>query len=582
MVHEHAPAAHGRPKSEPAGLERRRRACYARLRSAVGEKSPVAKRTGGRRRRKRGEAQPDDGFADLVSRGRAAGYLTYEQLGEALPGVLDDPQQLDRAIDRLESEGIELVPSEPGLGGAAPEREAERASKTSLDDPLHAYFARMSDIPLLTREQEYALAVELAEAKAGLLELVGKSRYGFAQIRALLERCTTSKLTYDRVVKSEDKKQRKVVLARLAEQLERLEAIWQEAERHAPTLCDPRNPQRTACRAEIEPQLDEAITIFRQYDIDVALLLQWHREIEHALRTRLRRRIDARLQERRGAGPPVEDSEPDAARMWESTGECWQRVQDLRVFAERFQRAKQKLSEANLRLVVSIAKRYRNRGVGFLDLIQEGNTGLLRAVEKFDHTKGFKFSTYATWWIRQSVTRAITEKSRLIRTPVAMNETIARVRRAARELQQRTGRQPGMLEIAAHLGLDPEETRTALKVAQRPVSLSSALSEGRDGNFVDFIEDKGSADPTRGVTRELLKDKIEAVLATLTEREREIIRLRFGLGGATHTLEELGRRFNVTRERIRQIEIRALKKLQHPMRAKALESFRFVLDDGLL
>ncbi|GIW71652.1 MAG: RNA polymerase sigma factor SigA [Planctomycetota bacterium] len=550
----------------------------------------MARRKGGRTRTSQ--------LARLLERGHQQGFLTYEELGMQWPGLLEQPEELDRVLDALEAEGIEVVPREQGAAEAALEEESEAACArdAALDDPIHAYFSRMSEIPLLSRDEEYALAVRLDECKRELRALVLTTRLGFAEARKLLRKATTSKLVYDRVVRSEHKPRRKQVLAQIEEHLRELDSIWELACGHAARLGRGRRQDRLRLKAELNERLERALGILECYEIDVALLLKWKQRLEEALHQLLRYRIDRRLEARRrgehkqpartaraidaASGEPAQDAHYREllARHWESPGELWKRIQQLRVVAAQFNQAKRELSIGNLRLVVSIAKRYRNRGVGFLDLIQEGNTGLLRAVEKFDHTKGFKFSTYATWWIRQSVTRAITEKSRLIRTPVQMAETVGRLKRAAREIYERTGRRASIIELARHLDLDADDMRTAAEIARRPVSLSMPVGEGRDGAFSDFIEDKDADDPTRGVTRDLLRERLEAVLDTLTEREKQIVKMRFGIGGETYTLEELGKRFNVTRERIRQIEIRALKKLQHPMRAKRLESFLSVLD----
>jgi len=251
-----------------------------------------------------------------------------------------------------------------------------------------------------------------------------------------------------------------------------------------------------------------------------------------------------------------------------------QRVTAIRQRFEEYEDAKRKLSSGNLRLVVSIAKKYRNRGLTFLDLIQEGNTGLMKAVEKYEYRRGYKFSTYATWWIRQAITRSIADQARTIRIPVHMIETMSKLRNVTKRLIQKKGREPTIEEIAAATDISVEETKRVLKISKHPISLDRPIGDSDDSYFGDFIEDEQAESPVTAASHEMLKDKIEGVLQTLTFREREIIKLRYGIGdGYTYTLEEVGRIFKVTRERVRQIEAKAVRKLQHPVRARKLEGF---------
>jgi RNA polymerase primary sigma factor len=258
----------------------------------------------------------------------------------------------------------------------------------------------------------------------------------------------------------------------------------------------------------------------------------------------------------------------------ETTERLKRRVEQIRLHFAEYEEAKRQLSSGNLRLVVSIAKKYRNRGLSFLDLIQEGNTGLMKAVEKYEYRRGYKFSTYATWWIRQAITRSIADQARTIRIPVHMIETMSKLRNATKKLVQAKGREPSVEEVAEATGISVDEAKRVIKISKHPISLDRPIGESDDSYFGDFIEDESAESPVQAAGHEMLKERIDEVLSTLTFREREIVKLRYGIGdGYTYTLEEVGRIFRVTRERVRQIEAKAVRKLRHPVRARALASF---------
>ncbi|HVY61579.1 MAG TPA: sigma-70 family RNA polymerase sigma factor, partial [Planctomycetota bacterium] len=462
------------------------------------------------------------GIGKLVKSGKSKGFLTYGELSDSYPQVFGEQEELDRVLDVLETEGIDLVAEADGPSFDADDAHDDKPAGPEIEDPIHVYFSQMSNLPLLTKDQEVMLATEIAHLKKELRALVLTTRYGFREAERLLDKARTGKLYYDRVIKEENKAKRKETIPLLENHLKELGAIFEANDKDSANL-------KVVAKKRIQERVERALEVFSLYEIDVALLVRWKVRIEEHLRQILRAKINLKMLGRQPASSEWCAAEQEKyqrllSKAWETPGDLWKRVKELRDAAGRFDVAKGKLSTGNLRLVVSIAKKYRNRGLTFLDLIQEGNTGLMRAVEKFDHTKGFKFSTYATWWIRQSITRALAEKAHLIRLPVYMTETMSKMRQTSKEIFQATGRKPSMLEVAENLKLDADETQKVLKMARRPISLNVPLGDGRDGNFCDFLEDKCFDSPTRGVTHDLLKERLDSVLDTLTQREKEIIK----------------------------------------------------------
>ncbi len=501
---------------------------------------------------------------------------SVDQIMDQAPDVEPDSPEFRQILAALSEEGIRVTDDADEENSPLEDnRDDEAAAIRKLDDPIRMYFSQMARIPLLTREQEITLARELEESRNALRVLIYSTRLGQTQALDLLELVLNKEIFVEKVldVNLSRKGERHEFFQKLAKsaddlrrQLERNTADF--AELHQ---LPSRSPKRAVVEKRLRRRIQRVVKLLDAYQIKTKYLTRW-------------KTMMVRLAKDVGQSFPTSVPQKGLSQLpamthvnkalFESYPEFVERSQRVDEEFHRYERAKSDLSSANLRLVVSVAKRYRKRGLSFLDLIQEGNTGLMRATEKFEYRKGYKFSTYATWWIRQAISRAIAEKSRMIRLPVYMSETMSKLMTATRELDQTTGEAPDIMDLADELNLPREEIRKALKLSRPPISMNSPLGDDDDCTFEEFIEDPSTDSPTANLNRDMLKTRLEDVLQSLSLREREVVKMRFGIGrDSTYTLEELGKKFKVTRERIRQIEIRALKKLQHPVRSRMLEGF---------
>ena len=463
------------------------------------------------------------------------------------------------------------------------QKELAEAGNKRIDDPVRMYLTQMGEIPLLTREQEIYLAKKIEITRKIYRTRVLESDYTIHEAVKILRQVETGDLPFDRTMKistAEDQADKVTIgiripfsLGTVTQLIERNRNDWEAyratktKKEQADVMVGLRRRRRRCCKLLEELSLRTSrITPLSKRLISISNKM-----------TELVHRIDE-LKKMKNPGEDLEVCEQELSGLedlvLEDASDLQKRVTQTRKIFNKYEDAKRKLSGGNLRLVVSIAKKYRNRGLSFLDIIQEGNTGLMRAVDKYEYRRGFKFSTYATWWIRQAITRAIADHARTIRIPVHMIETMSKLRNIGKMLMQEVGREPTIEEIAKRAKMPIAETRRVLKISRHPISLDRPVGESEDSYFGDFIEDERAENPVESATQEMLKDKIEQVLKTLTYREREIIKLRYGIGdGYTYTLEEVGRIFKVTRERVRQVEAKAIRKLQHPVRARKLEGF---------
>ena len=541
--------------------------------------------------------QHDDALCELIDLAREQRFLTFTQINSYLPNEAVSAEKLEEVLMLMEELGLSVrddlklrrisqaetkkKTATKVTSKAKPKRgSVELDESKQIEDPVRMYLTQMGELPLLTREEEISLAKTIEVTRRRYRQHLLENDYVAQQTVEVLQRVSDGELPFDRTIKVSltEGLEKDQILGRMPLNLQTIRHLQKRNLADFQLITDPTT--KLVVRKQTEERLNKnrrkIAKLIEEMGVRTARIHPLMERFKQISQRMIQLRDQLKLH--KGNAETRETALNELRDLMEMTLETPEsgkkRAEEIQLRYTSYERSTRDLSGGNLRLVVSIAKKYRNRGLSFLDLIQEGNTGLMRAVDKYEYRRGYKFSTYATWWIRQAITRAIADQARTIRIPVHMIETMSQLRRISKVLVQDLGREPTVEELSAASGISVEETRRVLKISRQPVSLDRPVGEGEDCVFGDFVQDNRTESPVSAAATDMLKNNIESVLKTLTYREREIIKLRYGLGdGYTYTLEEVGRIFKVTRERVRQIEAKAVRKLQHPARSKQLKGF---------